>query len=145
VGGSSGLVCEIPFAYGDRDVCVSRVVDYSSLVMHGRIPLYLGNMNINRWELTYALGVSVFPFFPVLSPGGCESMWLAALTVVFLCAVSLCVAGFFTVITVRFCYTVDWVFLFTVCSWFFHCIVGVHCKALVLLIGVILRIAIPLQ
>jgi len=27
-------------AYGDRDVCVSRVVDYSSLVMRGRIPLY---------------------------------------------------------------------------------------------------------
>ena len=27
-------------AYGDRDVCVSRVVDYSSLVMRGRIPPY---------------------------------------------------------------------------------------------------------
>ena len=27
-------------AYGDRDVCVSRVVDYSSLVVRRRIPLY---------------------------------------------------------------------------------------------------------
>jgi len=27
-------------AYGDRDVCVGRVVDYSSLVVRGRIPLY---------------------------------------------------------------------------------------------------------
>jgi len=27
-------------AYGDRDLCVSRVVDCSSLVMHGKIPLY---------------------------------------------------------------------------------------------------------
>ena len=39
-GGSSGLGCEIPLVYGDRDVCVSRVVDYSSLVMHGTIPLF---------------------------------------------------------------------------------------------------------
>ena len=27
-------------AYGDRDVCVSMVVDYSSLVVCGRIPHY---------------------------------------------------------------------------------------------------------
>jgi hypothetical protein len=98
-----------------------------------------------RDSLAYAPGVSVFPFFPVLSPGGCEFMWVAALTVVLPCAVSLSVAGSFTVFTVGCCYTVGWVFLFTVCSWFFHYIVGVHCKALVLLIGVILRIAIHLQ
>ena len=91
------------------------------------------------------LWVLVFLFFLVLSPGGCESMWVAVLTVVLLCAVSVCVAGSFTVFTVGCSYTVDWVLLFTVYSWFFHYIVGVHCKALVLLIGVILRIAIPLQ
>jgi len=27
-------------AYGDRDVCMSSVVDYSSLVMHRMIRLY---------------------------------------------------------------------------------------------------------
>ena len=27
-------------AYGGRVVCLSRVVDYSGLVMHGRNPLY---------------------------------------------------------------------------------------------------------
>ena len=97
----------------------------------------MGNTNINSWELTYAPGVSVFLFFLDLSPGGCESMWVAVLTVVLLCAVSVCVAGSSTVFTVGCCYTVDWVFLFIVCSWFFHCIAGVHCKALVvLLIGV---------
>jgi len=47
--------------------------------------------NINRWELTYALGVSVFPFFLVLSLGGCEFMWVTALTVVLPCAIFLCV------------------------------------------------------
>ena len=53
-----------------------------------------------------------------------------------------CVAGSFTVFTVGCCYTVEWVFLFTVCSRFFHC----SLQALVLLLfGVILRIAIPLQ
>jgi hypothetical protein len=75
------------------------------------------------------------------APVGCESIGgggsLSCCYVLFLC-----VAGSFTV---GCCYTVDWVLLFTVCSWFFHYIVGVHCKALVLLIGVILRIAIPLQ
>ena len=55
--------------------------------------------NINSLEFTYAPGVSVFLFFPVLSPGGCESMWVAALIVVLPCAVSLC-------------------------CWFLHCI---HC------------------
>jgi len=81
----------------------------------------LGNIIISRWELTYAPGVIVSPFFPVLSPGECESVWLAMLTVVLPCAIFLCVAGSFTVFTVGCCYTVDWVFLFTVCSWFFHC------------------------
>jgi len=42
-----------PCLWGQRCVCVcvcvSRVVEYSSLVMHGRIPLYLGNMNINSF------------------------------------------------------------------------------------------------
>jgi len=33
-GGSSGFGCEIPLHMGIRDVCVSRVVDYSSLVRH---------------------------------------------------------------------------------------------------------------
>ena len=46
--------------------------------------------NINSLEFTYAPGVSVFLFFPVLSPGGCESMWVAALTVVLPCAVCVC-------------------------------------------------------
>ena len=106
----------------------------------------MGNINVNRWELTYAPGVSVFLFFPVLFPGGCESMWVAALTVILPCALFLCVAVSFTIFTVRCCYTVDWVLLFTVCSCFYHCIVVVHCEALVvLLIGVILLIAIPLQ
>ena len=50
----------------------------------------LGNININRWELTYAPGVSVFPFFPVLSPGGCESVWVALLTVVLPVQVETC-------------------------------------------------------
>ena len=82
-----------------------------------------------RDSLAYALGVIVFLIFPVLSPGGCESMWVAALTVV--CHVLfLCVAGSFTIFTVGCCYTVDWVFLFTVCSWFFHYIVGVRCEHL---------------
>ena len=76
----------------------------------------MGKININSWELIYAPGVRVFPFFPVLSPGGCESMWVAALTVVLPCAVSLCVAGSFTVFTVGCSYTVDWVFLFIVRS-----------------------------
>jgi len=102
-------------------------------------------MNINSWELACGPGVSVFPFFLVLYSGVCESKWVAVLTVVLLCAVSVCVAGSFTVFTVGCCYTVDWVFLFTVCSWFFHSVVVVHCKALVvLLIGVILCIVIPL-
>ena len=74
-----------------------------------------------RDSLAYAPGVIVFLFFPVLSPGGCESMWVAALTVVLPCAILLCVVGSFTVFTVRCCHTVEWVFLFTVCSWFFHC------------------------
>ena len=82
-----------------------------------------------------------FRFYPLVGVSPCGWWRLLLLP----CAVSLCVAGSFTVFTVRCCYTVDWVFLFTVCSWFFRCIVGVHCKALVLLIGVILRIAIPLQ
>ena len=39
--GSSGLGCEIPLRMGTEMCrCVSRVVDYSSLVTHGRIPLY---------------------------------------------------------------------------------------------------------
>ena len=38
-------------------------------------------------SLAYAPGVSVFPFFLVLSPGGCESVWVAALTVVLPCAI----------------------------------------------------------
>ena len=75
----------------------------------------MGNININRWELTYAPGVIVFLFFPVLSPGGCESV-VVALTVVLPCAIFLCVAGSFTVFTYGCCYAVDWVFLFTVCS-----------------------------
>jgi len=79
-------------------------------------------MNINGWGITYAPGVSVFPFFPVLSPGGCESTWVAALTVV----VAMC--------CVYCCYTVGWDFLSTVCIWFFHCIVSVHCKAFVVLL-----------
>ena len=87
-----------------------------------------------RDSLAYAPDVIVFLFFPVLSVGGCESMWVAALTVVLPCAIFLCVAGSFTVFSVGCCYTVDWVFLFTVCSWFFHCIVDVHCKALVVLL-----------
>jgi len=92
--------------------------------------LCIGKYNINRWELTYAPGVIVFPFFPILSLGGRESVWVAPLTVVLPCAVFLCAAGSFTVFTVGCCYTVDWVFLFTVCSWFYHCILRVHCKAL---------------
>ena len=48
----------------------------------------LGNTNTNRWELIYAPGVIVFPFFLVLSPGGCESVWVAVLTVVLPCAIS---------------------------------------------------------
>jgi len=102
--------------------------------------------NINSWELTYALGVSVFPFIPVLSLDGRESVWVVVFTVVLPRTIFLCVAGSFTVFTVGCCYNVGWVFLFTVCSWFSHCIVGVHCKALaVLLIGVISHTAIPLQ
>jgi len=41
-----------------------------------------------RDSVTYAPGVIVFPFFPVLSPGGCEFVWVAALTVVLPCAIS---------------------------------------------------------
>ena len=40
VGGLEWPWVRDSLAYGDRDVCVRRVVDYSSLVMHGRIPLY---------------------------------------------------------------------------------------------------------
>ena len=40
-GGSIGFGCEIPLPVGTEIcVCVRRVVDYSSLVMHGRILLY---------------------------------------------------------------------------------------------------------
>jgi len=46
--------------------------------------------NINMWELTYAPGVIVFPFFPVLSPGGCAFMWVAALTVVLIFQAETC-------------------------------------------------------
>ena len=44
-GGSSGLGCEIVLLMGSEMcvcvcVCVSSVVDYCSLVVRGRIPLY---------------------------------------------------------------------------------------------------------
>jgi len=35
-----------------------------------------------RDSFAYVPGVSVFPYFPALSLGGCESMWVATLTVV---------------------------------------------------------------
>ena len=75
----------------------------------------LGNLNITSWKPTYAPGVGVFLYFPVLSAGGCEYMWVVALSVVLPCAVCVCVcvAGSFTVLTVGCC-TVDCVFLFTV-------------------------------
>jgi len=41
----------------------------------------------------------------------------SGVTVVLPCAIFLCAASSFTVFTVRCCYTIDWVFLFTVCSW----------------------------
>ena len=57
----------------------------------------LESININGWEYPYAAGVSVFKFFPVLSVGGCQSVWVVPLSVLLLCAVC-------------------------VCSWFRHCI-----------------------
>jgi len=48
-------------AHGDRDVCVSRVVDCSSLVMHGKFPLCWEISMV--WYLTYVPGVSVFTFY----------------------------------------------------------------------------------
>jgi len=53
-------------AYVARDVCVSRVVDCSSLVMHGKFPV-LGNTD--SLVLTYVPGVSMFTFYPVYVPG----------------------------------------------------------------------------
>ena len=53
------------------------------------------------WDsLVYAPGIILFLFFPVVSPGGCESMWVAALTVVLPRAIFLCVVGSFTVLQV---------------------------------------------
>jgi len=93
-------------AYGDRDVCVNRVVDCSSLVMHGEISSVLGN--IDGLVLTYVCGFSVFTFYPVLSLGGCKFIWVVA----------------FTVVAAMYC--------FSVCSWFLHCI---HCRASVILLN----------
>jgi len=42
VGGLEWPWVRDSLALGDRDLCVSRVVDYSSLVVRGRIPLYWG-------------------------------------------------------------------------------------------------------
>ena len=50
-------------AYMDEVVCMNRVIDYSSLVMHGRIPMY--------WKYKYKwLGISLWcgcQCVPVLS------------------------------------------------------------------------------
>ena len=54
-----------------------------------------------------------------------------------------CAAGSVTVLTVGCCYAVDCVFVCCV-KLVLHCNVAVHCNARVLLIGFILRIAIPL-
>ena len=94
-------------AYGDRDVCVNRVVDCSSLVMHGEISSVLGN--IDGLVLTYVCGFSVFTFYPVLSVGECKFVRVAALTVV--------------AATYRF----------SVCSWFFD---HIHCRAFVIPLNV---------
>jgi len=41
--------------------------------------------------LAYALGASVFPLYPVVSPGGCEPIWVVVLTDgVPLCCVTAC-------------------------------------------------------
>ena len=78
--------------------------------------------NIDGLVLTYVPGVSVFTFYPILSLGGCKFIWVVALTV----------------LAAMYC--------FSVCSWFFHYIVGVRCTALIiLLIGATLHIAIQLQ
>jgi len=98
-----------------------------------------------RDSFVYAPDFSILPFFPVLLPGGMSvHAGGGAHCCVAMRCFCLCVAGSFTVFTVGFCYIVDWVFLFTACMWFFHCNVGVHCKALVVLLTG-LRIAISLQ
>jgi len=54
-------------AYGDRDVCVSRVVDYSSLVVRGRIPLYWEIISPNNiYQLVFVIQIHRV-FFVVLT------------------------------------------------------------------------------
>ena len=103
------------------------------------------NINIYGWEIPYVAGVSVFLFFPVLSAGVCQSECVWRFSVLCCDVLFVCAAGSVTVLTVGCCYTADWVFCFCCVKLVLHSNVAVHCKAFVLLIGVILRIAIPLQ
>jgi len=83
-----------------------------------------------------------FRFYPLVGVSPCG--WCRSL--LFCDVLFVCVAGSVTLFAVGCCYTADCVVLFTVHGWFFRCVVAVHCKALfILLIGVTLHIAIPLQ
>ena len=88
------------------EMCVSRVVDCSSLVLHGKFPLcweiYLA------WYLPMFLVLGAFTFSPVLSLGGCKFIWVVALTV----------------FAAMYC--------FSVCGWFLH---HIHCRAFVILLN----------
>jgi len=71
--------------------CVRRVAECLISSMRGMVLLYWENINMNSCELTKALGASVFLFFPVVSPGGCESILMTVLTDgVPLCCVTAC-------------------------------------------------------
>jgi len=63
-----------------------------------------------RGSLAYGPGVSVFLFFSVISLVGVSPYGWRCSLMLWPCAVSLCVAGSFTVFTVGCCYTVEWVF-----------------------------------
>ena len=46
--------------------------------------------NIDGLVLTYVLGVSEFTFYPVLSLGECEFIWVVALALAAICCFSVC-------------------------------------------------------
>lgn len=96
----SGVVRRcVPLPVG-TEMCVSRVVNCSSLVIHWKNFAVLGNMN--SLVLTYTPGVNVFPAHSGFTPG-----WVYVhvgggthTVVVAMYCFSLCVADSFTVLQV---------------------------------------------